>query len=178
MSKTPGSTGGILYQPIGVIRSIHTVPERTPAQPGYAQGCTGRAELLPEYAEGLRDLDGFSHIILIYHFHRAGPSQMTFTPFLHDREHGLFSTRAPNRPNPIGLSIVELTGREGPVLHLDRVDVLDGTPLLDVKPYVGRFDCFPDTRGGWQDEVDEETAQKRGLRGYRPARGSGTEEGS
>jgi tRNA (Thr-GGU) A37 N-methylase len=103
---------------------------------------------------------------------------MTVTPFLHDREHGIFSTRAPSRPNPIGLSVVELTGRDGLVLHLGNVDVLDGTPLLDIKPYVVRFDLFPDARCGWQDEVDEETAQKRGLRGYRSDRVSGTEEGS
>lgn len=169
---------GIEYKPIGVIRSEHSVPEQTPVQPVYAVGCTGRAELLPEYAEGLNDLDGFSHIILIYHFHRAGAAQMTVTPFLHDSPHGIFSTRAPNRPNPIGLSIVELKRREGAILYLDNVDVLDGTPLLDIKPYVARFDLFPETRCGWQDAVDEETARKRGLRGYRPTQGKIGEEPS
>lgn len=162
----------ILYLPIGVIRSGHTVPDQTPAQSVYAKGCSGRAELLAEYEEGLEGLDGFSHPILIYHFHRAQTPQMTVTPFLHESPHGLFSTRFPSRPNPIGLSIVELTRRDGTILFLDGVDVLDGTPLLDIKPYVRRFDCFVDTRDGWQDEVDEETAQRRGLRRYRSAQGT------
>jgi tRNA (adenine37-N6)-methyltransferase len=176
MKVTRGESTGILFEPIGVIRSAHTVPEQTPAQPVYAEGCAGRAELLPEYAQGLNDLDGFSHIILIYHFHRAGAARMTVTPFLQDRGHGVFSTRVPDRPNPIGLSIVELTRREGAVLYLSNVDVLDGTPLLDIKPYVGRFDRFLETRCGWQDEVDEETARKRGMRGYRPAQGESPED--
>ncbi len=156
------------YGPIGIIRSTHTDPERTPIQSVYAQGCTGRVEVLPEYAEGLKDLDGFSHIILIYHFHRSGLARLTVQPFLQDVERGVFSTRAPCRPNPIGLSIVELVRREGATLHLDGVDILDGTPLLDIKPYVGRFDRIEGTRDGWHHEVNEASAQSRGRRGYRP----------
>jgi tRNA (adenine37-N6)-methyltransferase len=160
--------GHIIYAPIGIIHSPHTVPGQTPIQPVYAKGCLGRAEIMPEYSEGLDDLEGFSHVILIYHFHRAGSMQLTVWPFLQDEEHGVFSTRAPCRPNPIGLSIVELIKREGTTLHLNGMDILDGTPLLDIKPYVGRFDCIEDTRDGWQHGVDESTAQLRGRRGYCP----------
>ena len=161
-------TGHITYAPIGIIHSPHTIPEQTPAQPVYAKGCLGRAEIMPEYCEGLVDLDGFSHVILIYHFHRAGSEQLTVQPLLQDDKHGVFSTRMTCRPNTIGLSIVELVKREGTMLHLDGVDILDGTPLLDIKPYVGRFDCFKNTMDGWHREVDEPTAQRRGRRGYCP----------
>lgn len=114
----------------------------------------------------MRDLEGFSHVYLIYHFHRSGPARLVVKPFLQDVERGVFATRAPCRPNAVGLSIVELVRREGNVLHLDGVDILDGTPLLDVKPYTARFDRIESTRNGWQDEVDEETARERGKRGY------------
>lgn len=156
----------ITYRPIGVIRSEHTAPEATPIQPVFARGCTGRAEVRPELEEGLRDLEGFSHVFLIYHFHRAGAARLAVQPFLQDVEHGVFSTRAPCRPNAIGLSVVELVSRDGNVLHLDGVDVLDGTPLLDIKPYVARFDRLDPPRCGWQDEVDEATARERGRRGH------------
>jgi tRNA (adenine37-N6)-methyltransferase len=155
----------ITYKPIGVIRSEHIQAEDTPIQPAYAKGCQGRAEIFPEYMEGLSDLEGFSHVYLIYHFHRASPAKLRVKPFLQDIERGVFSTRAPCRPNPIGLSIVELIGGEGNVLHLEGVDVLDGTPLLDIKPYAAKFDRIEPTRNGWQDEVDEETARLRGRRG-------------
>jgi len=152
------------YSPIGVIRSEHVAAEETPIQPAYARGCKGRAEIFAEYAEGLRDLEGFSHVYLVYHFHAAGRARLIVKPFLQDTERGVFATRAPCRPNPIGLSIVELVRREGAVLYLDGVDVLDGTPLLDIKPYTAKFDLIQTTRNGWQDEVDEETAHKRGRR--------------
>lgn len=157
--------GQISYRPIGVIRSGHTVPEATPIQPPFATGCPGRAEVLPELEEGLRDLEGFSHLILLYHFHRAGRFSLLVRPFLQDIEHGVFATRAPCRPNAIGLSIVRLVRRAGNVLYLDDVDVLDGTPLLDIKPYVGRFDRIDPERCGWQDQVDDTTARRRGRRG-------------
>ena len=156
----------ITYRPIGVIRSEHVAAEETPIQPAYAKGCKGRAEVFPEFAAGLRDLEGFSHVCLIYHFHQAGPPKLLVKPFLQDIERGVFSTRAPCRPNAVGLSIVELVRREGNVLHLDGVDILDGTPLLDIKPYTAKFDLFKTTRNGWQDDVDEETARRRGKRGY------------
>jgi tRNA (adenine37-N6)-methyltransferase len=160
------SEAAIVYKPIGVIRSGHVVAQQTPIQPVYAKGCKGRAEILPEFAEGLRDLDGFSHMYLIYHFHEAGPAKLVVRPFLEDVGRGVFATRAPCRPNAIGLSVVELVRREGNVLYLDGVDILDGTPLLDIKPYTERFDRFESTRNGWQDSVDEGTARQRGKRGY------------
>ena len=156
----------ITYKPIGVIRSEHVVADQTPIQPAYASGCKGRVEVLPELAEGLRDLEGFSHIYLVYHFHQSGPPRLVVKPFLQDIERGVFATRAACRPNPIGLSIVELVRREGSVLHINNVDILDGTPLLDIKPYTAKFDCIGTTRNGWQDEVDEETARRRGRRRY------------
>ncbi len=156
--------GGIIYRPIGVVHSDHTVAERTPIQPVYAKGCPGRAEIFPEFAEGLSDLDGFSHLYLIYHFHEASPARLKVKPFLQDVERGVFATRAPCRPNALGLSVVELVRREDNVLHLDGVDILDGTPLLDIKPYTAKFDRFEPSRNGWQDDVDEKTAMKRGKR--------------
>jgi len=156
----------IAYRPIGVLHSEHTVAQKTPIQPAYAKGCRGRAEVLPEFTEGLADLDGFSHIYIIYHFHQAAAAKLKVKPFMQDVERGVFATRSPARPNSIGLSVVELVRHEGNVLHLDGLDVLDGTPLLDIKPYVGRFDRVETTRNGWQDEVDEETARRRGRREY------------
>lgn len=155
----------IVYKPIGVIRSEHTEPERTPIQPVYAVCCSGRAEISPEFEAGLRDLDGFSHIHIIYHLHKAGQTRLMVKPFLQDVERGIFATRAPCRPNPIGMSIVRLVRREGNVLFLEGVDVLDGAPLLDIKPYIGRFDRIDGASNGWQDEIDEETAQRLGKRG-------------
>jgi len=160
------SEATIAYHPIGVIHSEHVAAEKTPIQPAYAQGCKGRVEVFPEYADGLRDLDGFSHLYLLYHFHQAPPAKLLVKPFLQDVERGVFATRAPCRPNGIGLSIVELLRREGTVLYVDHVDILDGTPLLDIKPYTAKFDRFDTTRNGWQDDVDDETAQRRGKRGY------------
>ena len=151
----------IIYNPIGVIRSEHVAMQKTPIQPTYAKGCKGRAEIFPEFTEGLRDLDGFSHVNLIYHFHQAGSVRLMVKPFLQDVERGVFATRAPCRPNAIGLSVVELIRREGNVLHLDGVDILDRTPLLDIKPYTAKFDCIETTRNGWQDEVDDETARRK-----------------
>jgi tRNA-Thr(GGU) m(6)t(6)A37 methyltransferase TsaA len=161
----------IVYRPIGVIRSEHTKPGDTPIQPAYAKGCRGRAEVFAEYADGLRDLEGFSHVYLIYHLHRADPAKLIVKPFLQDVERGVFATRVPCRPNPIGLSVVELVRREGNILCLDGVDILDGTPLLDIKPYTAKFDRIETTRNGWQDEVDAETARRRGKRGYRQVGG-------
>ena len=160
----------IPFVPIGVIRSEHRDAKKTPIQPAYAKGCDGRAIILPQFGEGLRDLAGFSHLYLIVHLNQAAPAQLRVKPFLQDIERGVFATRAPCRPNAIGLSIVELVSIDGLVLFLDGVDILDGTPLLDIKPYCAKFDCIPNTRNGWQDEVDEVTAQQRGRRDYRPNR--------
>lgn len=137
------------FQPIGVIHSPFTRRDHTPIQP-YRSKTRGQVELFPEYEIGLQDLDGFSHIILLYLFHQAEPGyDLTVTPFLDDQPKGLFATRYPRRPNPIGLSIVRLARREGRVLHVEGIDVLDNTPLLDVKPYVPPFDAFPEATLGW-----------------------------
>ncbi len=126
--------------------------------------------MFAEFAAGLRDLEGFSHVFLIYHFHRAGTAALSVRPFLQDVERGVFATRSPRRPNPIGLSLVRLLGRDGPVLHIEGTDILDGTPLLDIKPYVARFDGVNESRDGWQEEVDEATAKKRGKREFKARR--------
>lgn len=161
----------VCYKPIGVIRSEHTESDKTPIQPVYAGGCRGTAEILPEFAEGLRDLEGFSHIYLLYHLDRANPAKLMVKPFLQDAEHGIFATRAPCRPNPIGLSIVKLIRRSGNILHLDNLDVLDNTPLLDIKPYTAKFDRVASTRNGWQDAVRGRIAGRLGRRGFRAKSG-------
>jgi tRNA-Thr(GGU) m(6)t(6)A37 methyltransferase TsaA len=140
---------GIHYAPIGVIRSPFTKIDDMPIQPAGARGAAGMVELRPEYAEGLKDLDGFSHIYLLYHFHRSSGFSLTVTPFLDKTPRGLFATRAPKRPNPIGLSVVRLDRIEKNVLHILDVDILDGTPLLDIKPYVRQFDAPENPVSGW-----------------------------
>lgn len=158
----------ILFKPVGHIRSAHHCAEATPAQPAYAEDCHGEAVLLPEFADGLADIEGFSHIYLLYLLDRATQPRLRVRPFLHDCEHGIFATRSPCRPNPLGMSLVRLLRREGHVLHLAGVDILDGTPLLDIKPYSPRFDAVESPRGGWTDEVSAEKAQQLGRRGYLP----------
>jgi tRNA-Thr(GGU) m(6)t(6)A37 methyltransferase TsaA len=123
--------------------------EGTPIQGAFAPDAKGTVEVYPEFADGLEDVELFSHLYLMYAFHMAGPAKLTCVPFLDDRPHGLFATRAPRRPNPIGLSIVRLTAREGRILHIAEVDVLDGTPLLDIKPYVPQMDHRPEATSGW-----------------------------
>jgi tRNA-Thr(GGU) m(6)t(6)A37 methyltransferase TsaA len=156
----------ITCTPIGVIHSEHTAAEQTPIQPAYAKGCPGRVEVFPEYAEGLKDLDGFSHIILLYHFHVAGEPKLIVQPFLEDVPKGVFATRHPERPNRIGFSVVRLLRIERTSLLVEDVDVINGTPLLDIKPYVPRFDLVKNACGGWTDRVPQATARKRGRRGY------------
>jgi tRNA-Thr(GGU) m(6)t(6)A37 methyltransferase TsaA len=163
-SEVEGVAQRFEVRPIGYIRSEHKDASATPIQPVYAQGCRGRAEILPEYEEGLRDLEGFSHIYVIYYFHKAGPPSLTVTPFLDDVPRGVFAARSPRRPNPIGFSLVRLVKREGNVLLLDDVDMLDGTPILDIKPFLPRFDYRENARAGWQEQVDENVAQLRGRR--------------
>jgi tRNA-Thr(GGU) m(6)t(6)A37 methyltransferase TsaA len=136
-------------RPIGYIHSPFTRKEETPIQPTRS-AAAGRVELLPEYEPGLKDLDGFSHVFLLYAFHQAPEGHaLAVTPFLDNEPKGLFATRYPRRPNPLGLSVVRLVARQGRVLHVEGVDVLDGTPLLDLKPYVPSFDAFPEAAFGW-----------------------------
>ena len=153
----------IEYQPIGFLHSPHQTTSGTPIQPSRARGIEGTIEIAEEYAEALTDLDGFSHIILICHLHKAAGFKLKVVPYLDTELRGLFATRAPSRPNPIGLSIVRLLGVDGRVLRIEGVDLLDGTPVLDIKPYVREFDEQTEIRCGWLDEVSgrETTADDR-----------------
>jgi tRNA-Thr(GGU) m(6)t(6)A37 methyltransferase TsaA len=135
--------------PIGIIHSPHRQALGTPVQAALAPGITGSVEVFPEYADGLRDLDGFERIWLVYWFDRAKPAQLVVTPYLDIAPRGLFSTRAPSRPNPIGLSPVRLIGIRGNILTVEGLDILDNTPLLDIKPYLPVFDAFQAARIGW-----------------------------
>jgi tRNA-Thr(GGU) m(6)t(6)A37 methyltransferase TsaA len=156
----------IIYYPIGIIHSPHTILSETPIQPVFSRGIRGTVNLYPEYVDGLLDLEEFSHIFLIYHFHRSPGMKLRLHPYLQDEEHGIFAIRAPHRPNPIGFSVVKLCGIKDNILTIEDVDILDGTPLLDIKPYVARFDSRKDVHSGWQDQVSESEAQIRGKRDY------------
>jgi len=137
------------YKPIGVIHSPFKEPKGTPIQPAGAQGIVGTVEVFPEYAEGLKDVAGFSHIILIYHFHLSKRSSLKVKPYMDNEVHGVFAMRGPSRPNPIGISIVRLIGIEQNILQIRDVDIVDGTPLLDIKPYVPEFDAREVEKIGW-----------------------------
>jgi tRNA-Thr(GGU) m(6)t(6)A37 methyltransferase TsaA len=139
----------IVLRPIGTIRTPFKEAGEAPIQPIFSNGIEGTVELDPAYSLGLKDLDGFSHIILLYHFHRSEGFELLQSPFLDREKHGVFSIRSPRRPNPIGLSVVRLLGIEGNILRISDVDMLDGTPLLDIKPYVDPFDVRKDVRIGW-----------------------------
>ena len=139
-----------MMRAIGVIRTPFTETQGMPIQPAFSQAA-GRVEVFTEYAEGLQDLETFSHVILIYALHRSNGYALRVKPYLDDVAHGLFATRYPGRPNPIGLSIVHLLSRRENLLEVEGIDVLDGTPLLDIKPYVPDFDSRADARAGWYD---------------------------
>ena len=156
----------IILRPIGIIHSEHKEAEKTPIQPVFARGCRGVAIVYPEYAEGLKDIDGFSHLYLLYYFHKAGPASLMVKPFLDDEERGVFACRHPCRPNHIGMSLVKMVKREGNKLILEDVDILDGTPLLDIKPFKPQFDIVKKARSGWMGKIDLKAAEKRGQRGY------------
>ena len=139
----------IRYKPIGVIHSPFKEPEGTPIQPAGAKGINGTVEIFPEYAEGLKDVEGFSHIILIYHFHLSRGALLKVKPYMDNQLHGVFAMRGPSRPNPIGISAVRLVRIEDNILHIQDVDIVDETPLLDIKPYVPEFDVREAERTGW-----------------------------
>jgi tRNA-Thr(GGU) m(6)t(6)A37 methyltransferase TsaA len=120
-----------------------------PIQSVVAPDSRGTVEVFPEFEEALQDLEGFSHLFLIYIFHRAGPATLRCIPYLDDTLRGVFATRAPSRPNPIGLSVVRLLERQGNVLKIAEVDILDGTPLIDIKPFVPHFDHRDEATVGW-----------------------------
>ncbi|NJL00091.1 MAG: tRNA (N6-threonylcarbamoyladenosine(37)-N6)-methyltransferase TrmO [Spirulinaceae cyanobacterium RM2_2_10] len=151
----------ICYRAIGTIHSPFQSTIGMPVQPTGASGQRGHLDLQAEFAAGLQDLEGFSHLILLYHFHQVEGVQLTVTPFLDAQPHGLFATRAPKRPNPIGLSIVKLLSRDGCRLQVENIDVLDGTPLLDLKPYVPEFDSYPQARAGWLEAARGQVEHQR-----------------
>lgn len=136
-------------QPIGIVHTPFRTKEEAPMQGAFQPEAEGTVELLPELVEGLKDIETFSHLILIYLFDRAGEMILSRPTFLDDEPHGVFASRHPCRPNSLGLSVVRLLRREGNLLHVAGVDVLDGTPLIDIKPYIPRFDCYPEANPGW-----------------------------
>lgn len=146
------------FTPIGVVHSRYTDTAAIPKGPGAKHDAEGTIELRPELEEGLADIEGFSHLFVIWVFDRAGGSELTAYPPSDDRPHGVFATRSPQRPNPIGLTVVELLGRTGPTLRVRGIDMLDGTPVLDIKPYLSGVP--PETlRRGWLDDAERRMAR-------------------
>ena len=139
----------ITYYPIGIVHSPFRFPEGTPIQAAIAKDIQARIEIFPEYRNGITDLDGFSHVIILFHMHLAKSKSLFVTPFLDSEPHGVFATRSPGRPNPIGFSVVELEKIENDILFVKGVDILDGSLVLDIKPYIPQFDVFETTKKGW-----------------------------
>jgi tRNA-Thr(GGU) m(6)t(6)A37 methyltransferase TsaA len=147
----------IEYEAIGIVRSPFREQEGTPIQPSRSDNAEGTVVIRKDLVECLDDLDGFSHVILLCHLHKTRKFRKKVIPYLDTEPRGLFATRAPSRPNPIGLSVVELLGIEGNVLRVRGLDLLDGTPVLDIKPYVGEFDECTEVRTGWLEEARKKT---------------------
>ena len=134
---------------IGTIRTPYKTKQDCPIQPVYTAGSSGRVEVLEQYADGLKDIETFSHIYLLYQFDRADAISMVRSTFLDDTPHGIYASRHPCRPNGIGMSIVKLIRRVGNVLIVEGADMLDETPLLDIKPYIPKYDSIPAASEGW-----------------------------
>jgi tRNA-Thr(GGU) m(6)t(6)A37 methyltransferase TsaA len=149
------SGDAICYQPVGVVRSPFTDLGGMPLQSVAAREVRGRIEIHPEFAPGLKDVDGFSHLHIVTHLHRGAPGGLAVVPFLDHTVRGVFATRSPRHPNPIGLSVVRLLSVTGATLDIAGVDLLDGTPVLDIKPYVPEFDSLAAERTGWLQGVAE-----------------------
>jgi tRNA-Thr(GGU) m(6)t(6)A37 methyltransferase TsaA len=148
----------IQFQPIGIIRTQYSELSTVPIQPVFATKSMLSVAIVDEiYTQGLRDLDGFSHVMLVYHFHRAKAAKMLQKPFLDDVLRGVFAIRSPHRPNPIGVSVVEIVKVEENRIYFNSADMLDETPLLDIKPFVAAFDCRQDTKNGWLKDVISHT---------------------
>ena len=139
----------IEYTQIGIIHTPFKTPAGTPIQPTGSVGVEAKVEIFPKYCQGLADLEGFSHIILIYLFHLSKEFKLKVKPFLDGELRGLFATRAPARPNPVGISVVRLVRIDGAVLYIKEIDVVDKTPLLDIKPYIPEFDIRKVDSTGW-----------------------------
>jgi len=163
MASADKDEKSILLHVIGTVHSPYREAAGTPIQTVYGHGVEGSVVLRESYAPALDDIEGFERLWLIYWLHRAGAFKPRVLPYRDNVEHGLFATRSPNRPNPIGMSIVRFVRREGATLYVADMDILDGTPLLDIKPYVPEFDCHPDSRAGWFDNagVDRRVADSR-----------------
>lgn len=151
----------ISYNPIGIIHSPHVKIKGTPIQPVAAKGIKGSIEIFEEYKDGLKSLDLFSHIILIYAFNKIKKTQLITKPFLDEQEHGIFAVRAPTRPNKIGISIVRLEKITDKTLHIRDIDILDNTPLLDIKPFVPEFDNRENANSGWINKKESEIETRR-----------------
>ena len=150
----------INIKPIGTIFTPHTTIKNMPIQPLAARGIKGYIKLLPEYTEGLKDLEGFSHITLIYHFHKINGYELVVTPFMDTEEHGIFACKAPKRPNAIGISTVKLISIKENVLYIEQVDMLDETPLIDIKPFSPRYDNRLNAKTGWLERFKKTPLEK------------------
>jgi tRNA-Thr(GGU) m(6)t(6)A37 methyltransferase TsaA len=142
----------IEMRPIGIIRTPYAEAKEMPIQGRFKEGVEGWIELEEKYVPALKDLEGFSHLILVYYFHRSDREELQGRPFLEDETHGIFAIRSPHRPNHLGLSIVRLQRIEENRVYFTEVDMLDGTPLLDIKPYVEHFDHREGVTSGWLDK--------------------------
>jgi tRNA (adenine37-N6)-methyltransferase len=151
----------LTYKCIGIVHSPFKEPKNVPIQATASKGTKGTVEIYPQYKEGLVDLDGFSHIILLYHFHLVKDASLMVKPFLDDKFHGVFATRSPARPNAIGISIVQLLKIENNTLLIEDLDIVDETPVIDIKPYVPKFDCRKTVEIGWfKDKISKLASTK------------------
>jgi tRNA-Thr(GGU) m(6)t(6)A37 methyltransferase TsaA len=157
----------IEINPIGIIHTPFRQLEGMPIQPAGAAGVKGTVEVYEKFRSGLKDLNGFSHIILLYLFHRSQGFKLEVVPYMDTQPRGLFATRAPKRPNPIGLSTVQLDRIENGNLHVRNTDILDGTPLLDIKPYVPEFDNYAQIRTGWLEHARKTVDDRRSDERFR-----------
>ncbi len=139
----------IIYHPIGIIHSPFKTIEGVPIQPAGANGIMGEVIVNEKYSGGLKSLEEFSHIILVYHFHLVKGYNLRVVPFMDIEEHGVFATRAPKRPNPLGISVVKINSIKQNIISVKNIDVIDGTPLIDIKPYISRFDNVVEEKNGW-----------------------------
>jgi tRNA (adenine37-N6)-methyltransferase len=150
----------ITIKPIGTIFTPHTSIKDMPIQPLAAKGIRGFIKLLPEYTEGLKDLEGFSHITLLYHFHKINGVELVVTPFMDTEKHGIFACKAPKRPNAIGISTVKLISINENIIIIEQVDMLDGTPLIDIKPFYPRYDNRLHAKIGWLEQYKKLPVEK------------------
>ena len=151
----------VTYKIIGIIHSPHKTIEGIPIQPTGAKGIKADIELFDEYEKGLKDIEEFSHIIVLYDFHKSKDYELNVKPFLDNEKHGVFATRAPKRPNSIGMSVLKLNKVIKNILYVENVDILDNTPVIDIKPYVSKFDNVEDERNGWLEKSIEKSNKKK-----------------